>query len=84
MLYALLCGSPPFNAKGKEAIFSQVLAGKVDLGWGPWEQISDDAKDLVPRMLTPDPYKRITASQIKREFGMLFCDPTNHCMEYIT
>lgn len=68
MLYALLCGSPPFCAEDKEAIFSLVLAGEVDLSWGPWNHISDDAKDLVLRMLTRDPYKRITPSQIKREF----------------
>ena len=84
MLYSLLCGCPPFNGKGKEAVFSEVLAGKVDLGWGPWEQISDDAKDLVLRMLTRDPYKRITACQIKREFTMPFSCPTNHCTRCIT
>ena len=75
MLYALLCGCPPFYEEGEEAIFSQVLAGKVDLGWGPWEQISDDAKDLVLRMLTRDPHKRITANQIKCEFVMPFPCP---------
>ena len=76
MLYALLCGCPPFNAEGKDAIFSQVLAGKVDLGWGPWKHISGDAKDLVLQMLTRDPCERITASQIKCEFMMPFSCPT--------
>ncbi len=28
-----------------------------------WEAVSDDAKDLIRRLLTPDPLERLTASQ---------------------
>eukprot|EP00897_Mesotaenium_endlicherianum_P003008 jgi/Mesen1/2735/ME000169S01915 len=64
ILYVLLCGSPPFWGKDEPAILEAIKAGKVDMSWGPWRQISQEAKDLVQRMLTVDPTQRITAEEI--------------------
>jgi len=40
------------------------LQGHIDFESRPWPSISNSAKDLVSRMLTQDPKKRITASQV--------------------
>jgi len=40
-----------------------VLRGDPDLTQDPWPSISDDAKDVVRRLLTVDPSKRATAGQ---------------------
>lgn len=60
ILYILLCGLPPFWADKEEGIFEAIKTGKIDVFSGIWEGISQDAKDIVLRMLTRDPSKRIT------------------------
>ncbi|ESR65596.1 hypothetical protein CICLE_v10010666mg [Citrus x clementina] len=51
ILYILLCGVPPFWAE-------------IDFQTDPWPIISSSAKELVRRMLTQDPKRRITAAQV--------------------
>jgi calcium-dependent protein kinase len=67
ILYILLCGMPPFWHYSEKGIMEAVLKGEVDLMSDPWPQISDSAKDLVKRMLTMDPKRRITAKEILGE-----------------
>ncbi|XP_011095398.1 calcium-dependent protein kinase 33-like [Sesamum indicum] len=64
MLYILLSGVPPFWAETERGIFDSVLRGHVDFESEPWPSISASAKDLVSRMLTQDPKKRITAAEV--------------------
>eukprot|EP00897_Mesotaenium_endlicherianum_P004296 jgi/Mesen1/3895/ME000208S02896 len=64
ILYILLCGVPPFWHEEEEGILSAIKQGKVDMAWGPWKNISEDAKDLVMRMLTRDTWQRITPEEI--------------------
>lgn len=52
------------SADNERAIFDAVLKGHVDFESKPWPSISESAKDLVRRMLTQDPKKRITAAQV--------------------
>ena len=66
LLYALLCGSPPFWAKEKEDIFAEIRIGEFDLESSPWNRISEGCKDLVKRMLTMSPAERITPLEAKR------------------
>ncbi|KAL1803099.1 hypothetical protein ACET3Z_031746 [Daucus carota] len=64
MLYILLCGVPPFWAESEHEIFNEILRGHVDFSSDPWPSISPQAKDLVKKMLTQDPVKRLTAVQV--------------------
>ncbi|KAH7690058.1 Non-specific serine/threonine protein kinase protein [Dioscorea alata] len=63
ILYILLCGMFPFGAETDKGIFDAILQGHVDLKSAPWPSISNGAKDLVKKMLTQNPRKRITAAQ---------------------
>lgn len=54
----LACASE--NDKG---IFDEILAGRLDFQSSPWPSISSGAKDLVRKMLTMDPRKRITSAE---------------------
>lgn len=63
MLYILLSGVPPFWAETEKGIFDAILEGHLDLESSPWPTISDSAKDLIKKMLTMDPKKRISAAQ---------------------
>lgn len=64
ILYILLSGVPPFWAETEKGIFDAILQGEIDFESQPWPSISPSAKDLVKRMLTKDPKKRITSTQV--------------------
>lgn len=36
----------------------------IDFERDPWPKVSDNAKDLVRRMLDPNPYTRLTAEEV--------------------
>ena len=48
----------------EKGIFDAVLKGDIDFESQPWPKISNSAKDLVRKMLTQDPKKRITSAQV--------------------
>ncbi|KAG2678065.1 hypothetical protein I3843_12G128900 [Carya illinoinensis] len=64
ILYILLSGVPPFWAETEKGIFDAILQGEIDFESKPWPSISSAAKDLVRKMLTQDPKKRITSTQV--------------------
>ncbi|KAJ6999502.1 calcium-dependent protein kinase 2-like isoform X1 [Populus alba x Populus x berolinensis] len=64
ILYILLSGVPPFWAENERGIFDAILQGDIDFESQPWPSITNSAKDLVRRMLTQDPNKRITSAQV--------------------
>ncbi|CAN8258665.1 unnamed protein product [Cochlearia groenlandica] len=64
ILYILLSGVPPFWAETEKGIFDAILEGHIDFESQPWPSISESAKDLVRRMLTADPKRRISAADV--------------------
>ncbi|KAK7283759.1 hypothetical protein RIF29_13505 [Crotalaria pallida] len=62
ILYILLCGVPPFWGQTGKGLFEAILEGEIDLDSASWPSISAAAKDLIRKMLTREPKKRITAS----------------------
>ncbi|KAI9315967.1 kinase-like domain-containing protein [Dichotomocladium elegans] len=63
MLYICLCGFPPFNGNTEYAppsMKDQIRIGRFDFPSPYWDDISDDAKDLIKNLLTVNPLKRIT------------------------
>ncbi|KAK3012022.1 hypothetical protein RJ639_011353 [Escallonia herrerae] len=64
ILYILLSGVPPFWAETEKGIFDAILQGELDFESQPWPFISSSAKDLVGKMLTQNPKKRITSVQV--------------------
>ena len=64
VLYILLSGIPPFWANTNEGIFKSIKEAKLNLTRNPWPTISEEGKDLVRKMLTKDPKKRITPHEI--------------------
>ena len=63
ILYILLCGSPPFYGKNEKEIFQKILDGEVDFKHKIWNKISEDAKNLVTKLLQVDPNERISAAK---------------------
>jgi serine/threonine protein kinase len=64
VLYILLCGYPPFHHRSHREKLIATVNGYYRLSGEEWDFISDEAKDLIKRMLETDPMKRITAKEV--------------------
>lgn len=64
ILYILLCGVPPFWAETEQGVALAIIRSVVNFNREPWPRVSDSAKDLVKKMLNPDPRLRLTAQQV--------------------
>ncbi|KAM7500190.1 hypothetical protein LguiA_024604 [Lonicera macranthoides] len=64
ILYILLCGVPPFWAETEQGVAQAIIRSVVDFKRDPWPKVSDNAKDLVKKMLNPDPKLRLTAQAV--------------------
>lgn len=64
--YILLCGYPPFYGDTDPEIFASVRAGRYDFDSPEWTNVSNEAKDLITRLLLLDPSKRLTADEALR------------------
>ncbi|KAG5536558.1 hypothetical protein RHGRI_024096 [Rhododendron griersonianum] len=64
ILYALLCGTLPFDDENIPNLFKKIKGGVYTLP----SHLSSGARDLIPRMLVVDPMKRITIPEIRQHF----------------
>mmetsp|Transcript_45771 Transcript_45771/g.114526 ORF Transcript_45771/g.114526 Transcript_45771/m.114526 type:complete len:388 (+) Transcript_45771:331-1494(+) len=62
ILYALLCGSLPFDDENIPNLFKKIKGGIFHLP----THLSPGARDIIPRMLLVDPLKRITIAEIRQ------------------
>lgn len=62
VIYEMLIGTPPFYANSKEKLFYNIQYENLDFP----DFISDEAKDLISRLLVKDPCKRLGS-----EFGAI-------------
>eukprot|EP00210_Caulerpa_lentillifera_P000745 g721.t1 len=74
ILYALLCGSLPFDDENIPNLFRKIKNGMYTLP--PF--LSPGAQDLIPRMLLVNPMKRITMSEIRQHYWF-----TTHLPRYL-
>uniref|UniRef100_A0A7S2WHL7 non-specific serine/threonine protein kinase n=1 Tax=Eucampia antarctica TaxID=49252 RepID=A0A7S2WHL7_9STRA len=61
ILYALLCGSLPFDDESIPNLFKKIKSGMYSLP----SHLSQLARNLIPRMLEVDPMKRITIPEMR-------------------
>jgi len=61
ILFAMVCGQLPFDDDSMSQLFNKIKEGKFYMP----NYISPDVKDLINRMLQPNPIKRITMQEIK-------------------
>ena len=66
ILYILLCGYPCFNGETDEQIYKEIRKKKYDFPSPEWDIISDDAKNLIKKMLS-DADERISAEEVLKD-----------------
>ncbi|CAH1378048.1 hypothetical protein MTP99_019422 [Tenebrio molitor] len=68
IMYILLCGFPPFYSNHGLAISpgmkNRIRMGQYTFPNPEWQNVSQDAKDLINGMLNIDPAKRLTIEQV--------------------
>lgn len=63
ILFALLCGYLPFDDSKTQKLYYKIMKGEYKI---PHEFVSPLARDLIKRILTTDPNKRITIPEIRK------------------
>ena len=69
IMYILLCGRYPFYGSTEEEITRKILIGNFNFDDKHFDNVSENAKDLIRKCLIHDKNKRITVKEaIKHEF----------------
>ncbi|KAK4343709.1 hypothetical protein RND71_036803 [Anisodus tanguticus] len=55
-----------FKPETEQGVAQAIIRSVVDFRRDPWPKVSDNAKDLVKKMLNRDPSKRLTAQQFNK------------------
>ena len=63
ILYIMLSGYPPFYGENDLEVFEKVINYQFDYEDEVWPTVSDEAKDLINRLLTPS-HHRLTAKEV--------------------
>ena len=63
IMYIMLIGTPPFNGDEDDDILKAVTNGKYDTTLPQYQALSDNAKDLLTKLLKYNPSDRITAAE---------------------
>lgn len=64
ILYILLCGFPPFYDESAAGLYDQIKRGEYSFPDPYWTDISDEAKDLIQKLLTVNPRKRCKPKEL--------------------
>ena len=64
ILYILLTGKSPFYGENDQEIVNRILNKKIDVENERWNGISNDAKDVVVRLLTRKPSDRMNLENL--------------------
>ncbi|XP_043216019.1 phosphorylase b kinase gamma catalytic chain, skeletal muscle/heart isoform-like isoform X3 [Amphibalanus amphitrite] len=63
VMYTLLVGCPPFWHRKQMVMLRNIMEGKFTFGSPEWDDVTDAPKDLISRLLTVDPARRITVRE---------------------
>lgn len=63
LLYIAISGALPFRGRTTEEVFASIAAGRVSFPAARWAMVSDEARDLVARLMSHWPGDRPTAGE---------------------
>jgi len=65
ILYLLLSGTPSFFGDTIKELTDKIINADFDFEDSIWNSVSDEAKDVICKLLQKDPKKRLTAGELK-------------------
>ena len=63
VMFMLLCGYPPFWGKTMDKLLLSISGARPNFTYPRWEFVSEEATDLVQKLLEKDPSKRLSARE---------------------
>jgi calcium-dependent protein kinase len=63
ILYVLLVGYPPFKGSSQKELLSNIVKGEFSIKGEEWDRVSEEAKDLIKKLLELDSNKRLSADE---------------------
>ena len=79
LLYLLLSGEFPFDGDSRPELFDKIQTTKFNFKNHVWNNISDEAKDLISKLLIKNPKKRYTANQaLNHPWFTMFLDRSDN------
>jgi calcium-dependent protein kinase len=63
IMYIMLCGKPPFGGKQNKDIINNVLNSTYSMKSEIWNSVSNEAKDLISKLLERSADMRLTAQE---------------------
>ncbi|KAL5727140.1 non-specific serine/threonine protein kinase [Ranunculus cassubicifolius] len=80
LCFEFLYGFPPFEAENQNDTFKRIV--KIDLTFPATPSVSNEAKDLINRLLVKDPSKRLPLQKITSHAWIIKnADPSGSCLE---
>ncbi|XP_060573843.1 serine/threonine-protein kinase 33-like isoform X2 [Ruditapes philippinarum] len=65
IVYTLFCGYFPFRSRNDDdSLYDIIKKGDIDFTDETWNEVSDEAKECIKKMLNTDPAHRLTASEV--------------------
>jgi len=61
VIYVLLVGYPPFMEEKQQDLFRKIRSGEYEFEGEDWAEISEEAIDLIKKLLVVEPQERLTA-----------------------
>ena len=72
ILYTMLTGFPPFNAKSDAEILAKVRIGRYSEQTLKECNLSEEVKDFIKRLLTKDPSERPSAAEALQDPWIIY------------
>jgi len=63
IMYMLIAGYAPFDEEDEMLMFNKIVRGEFTFPSDPWDNISNEAKELICGLLTVNPYRRVNPQQ---------------------
>lgn len=78
ILFLILCGKLPFDGANHDDIINATIKAEIRVSPGVWTALSEEARDLIKKLLHKDPKERISArTALRHPFIVKLC-PHHH------
>jgi calcium-dependent protein kinase len=81
ILYVMLCGYPPFDGDTEEEILLSVQSDKYDFDDEVWDNVSEEAKDLIRKLLVPENERLSPKEALEHPWIKTMTKPENKTLE---